>query len=110
MYWSRTDSWTVSLIRELPPMATTAVRGSIACSSAHRQGHDGLLAVETVLCLVVDDRLRTVDDRVRHFGVPVGRQRVHEDRIVVGRLHVDLVGHPGGVPVDQPRVLGLVGG
>src|ERR1022692_3111417 len=50
MYWSRTVWWCLSLIRELPPIAMTAVRPSIRFASrlAHRQRHDGLLAMQAV--------------------------------------------------------------
>src|ERR1039457_5603471 len=55
MYWSRTDWWYLSLIRELPPIATTAMRLSmwVSLPLAHRQRHDRLLGVQAVLGLVV---------------------------------------------------------
>ena len=56
-----TVSCCLSLMSELPPIATTAVPGVLKRSSwspsAHRQRHHGLLGVKAVLGLVVDDRL-----------------------------------------------------
>ena len=97
----------LSMISALPPIATTmrglvipaspargrpssmsprpaaAGRGSVRLS--HREGHHGLLGVEPVLGLVVDDRVRAVDDGVRDLDVPVGGQRVHVDRVLGGQ-------------------------
>src|SRR5574338_648159 len=72
--WSGMDMCWASLMRELPPMATTRIRFDMvvrpsgaagpADASAHRQRHDRLLGVQPVLRLVVDDRPAAVDDLV----------------------------------------------
>src|SRR6184192_4275331 len=105
MYWSRTVWWNLSLISEFPPIATTA---SLFAMSAHGQGHDGLLAVQAVLGLVVDDGMRPVDDRVGHLHAPVRGQRMHVDGIRVGQLQPVLVGDPVLVLVDDGRAFLLV--
>src|SRR5664280_2994628 len=108
MYWSRTDSCILSLISELPPIATMAVRSPMSVSprqfsvsssvqhllvtsasprqvssSGQREHHHGLLAVQAVLGLVEDHGVRAVDDRIRHFGAAVGGQRVYVDGVLV---------------------------
>src|SRR6266508_1440270 len=100
MYWSRTVWWYRSLIRELPPMATTALRLAME-RSAHRECQNGLLAVQTILRLVVHGRLGTVDDRVRYLDVPIGRKWMHEDGVIVGHCHPAVVGDPVLVLVDD---------
>src|SRR5438094_368809 len=105
MYWSRTVWWNLSLISEFPPIATTA---SLFATSAHGQRHDGLLAVQAVLGLVVDHGMWPVDDRVCHLDAPVRGKGVHVDGIRVGELHPVLVRDPVLVPVDDGRALLLV--
>src|ERR1019366_1964590 len=110
MYWPRPASWSLSLIRELPPIATTAMRLSmwVSLPLAQRQRHDRLLGVQAVLGLVVDRRLRSVDHRVGDLDVPVGRQRVHEDGVRPGGGHPRLVGDPRLVGVNDLRARRLV--
>src|SRR5664280_2680931 len=118
MYWSRTDSCILSLISELPPIATMAVRSPMSVSprqfsvssSVQRERHHGLLAVQAVLGLVEDHGVRAVDDRIRHFDAAVGGQRVHVDGVLVRHRHPPLVCDPVRVLVNDRRPLALVGG
>ena len=50
-------------------------------------GENALLRVQAVLGLVEDDGLRTVDHFVGDFLAAVGRQAMHEDRILGGGRH-----------------------
>src|SRR5664280_3421053 len=117
MYWSRTDSCILSLISELPPIATMAVRSPMSVSprqfsvssSVQRERHHGLLAVQAVLGLVEDHGVRAVDDRIRHFGSAVGGKRVYVDGVLMRHRH-PLVGDPVRVLVNDRRPLALVGG
>src|SRR5512142_1516067 len=109
-YWSATVWCLASGISELPPIATTATRLFIAAvSSAHGQGHHGLLAVQPVLGLVVDGRPRAVDDAVRHLDAAVGGQRMHEHRVLARQGHAPVVGDPRRVLGDQACALCLIG-
>ena len=50
--------------------------------------------MQAVFRLVKHNRLRPVNDRIGHFFVPVGRQAMHEDRIILGLGHgffIDLI-------------------
>mmetsp|Transcript_137218 Transcript_137218/g.382766 ORF Transcript_137218/g.382766 Transcript_137218/m.382766 type:complete len:244 (-) Transcript_137218:366-1097(-) len=52
--------------------------------------------MESILCLVKDDRLRTIDDFCSLFHAPCGGQAIHKDAVRLGMLHqfrVHLEGH-----------------
>src|SRR6266536_2525883 len=106
MYWSRTVWWYRSLIRELPPMATTALRFAM-----------GLLVSSSTLRLWADRRrargsaLPTRFARAcSHLDVSVGRQRMHEDGLLARHGHAPLVRDPVLVLIDDLGALGFVRG
>ena len=47
--------------------------------------------MEPVLCLIEDDRLRAIDDRIGDFVVAARRQAVHEHCVRRGFLHQGIV-------------------
>ena len=51
-------------------------------TAAEAPGEDALLRMQPVLGLVEDDRLRAVDDLVRDLLAAMGRQAMHEDRVL----------------------------
>src|SRR3990172_9686130 len=114
-YWSETVFFFSSLMRELPPTATTAILLAMGIfqvfftSSRHRQRHHGFLYVEAVFGLVVDDRARAVNHLVRHLQVAVGRHAVHVRAAGLCQVHLALVGDPRAVRLDERLALLLAG-
>src|SRR5436190_20741595 len=74
---------------------------------AHEEHEQGLLCVQAVLGLLVDDRRRSVHDVVGRFFAAVRGEAVHEDR-VPGRTHQALVHLEGREDLAALLRLGLL--
>src|SRR5208283_2170599 len=69
--------------------------GSSFLDRSETPGKDALLRMQSVFGLIENDGLRTVDHIVGHFLAAMGRQAMHEDRVLVRTSHefrIDLVG------------------
>ncbi|MNG01656.1 hypothetical protein D3C84_846470 [compost metagenome] len=49
----------------------------------HSRGHNSLLRMKTILCLIKNNGMRAVDDALTHFFPAVGGQAVHEQVILL---------------------------
>src|SRR5579864_3667421 len=63
---------------------------SFSSAATHGEGHDRVLDVHAVFGLVVDDRLRAIDDGIGDFDAAVGGQAVHVDGVLFGKRHTAL--------------------
>ena len=88
--------------------ATPRRRASPPLEPAHRQGHQRLAGVHPVLGLVVDDRVRAVDDVVRDLRAAVGGQAVHVQGVWRRDRHAPRVADPVLVLRRLGQPLGLV--
>src|SRR5438270_585210 len=62
--------------------------------STHGEGHNRLRRMEPIFGLVIDNRLRAVNHRVRDLVASVGGQAVHVDGVRLRQTHAPLVADP----------------
>src|SRR6266446_4856174 len=67
---------------------------AVNLAPSHRESHNCVLDVHTVLGLVINNRLRAVDYSIGHLEAPVGRQTMHIDRILFCQRHTALITDP----------------
>ena len=51
--------------------------------TSHNHGHDRLVSMETVFCLINHYRARAVDNFIDNFLSPISRETVHVDALLV---------------------------